>query len=165
MAPKSMKLEVNPSDKNIHRNKYWYLLKSIGNTYIKDKDIVNEIFLVTIGSSSGDKLCHDCASYFLHLQRQSYSLIVESTPENGYHQQLVCFSSRIENNWKDKKHSNRNYKYFILKIHGFLGQPLCFSTQLGTGNCVWKQRLFDEKAKHEEVEVASPLSVAVCPNA
>merc|ERR1712147_571240 len=42
MAPKSMKLE------------------SIGNTYIKDKDIVNEIFLVTIGSSSAPILFFDC---------------------------------------------------------------------------------------------------------
>merc|ERR1711934_766080 len=42
LAPKSMKLE------------------SIGNTYIKDKDMVNEIFLVTIGNSSAPILFFDC---------------------------------------------------------------------------------------------------------
>ena len=53
LAPKSMKLEVNPTKpENIHKNINFFK-KSIGNTYIRDKDIVNEIFLVTIGNSTG----------------------------------------------------------------------------------------------------------------
>ena len=40
-----------------------------------------------------------------------------------------------------------------------------FSTQLGAGDCVWKQRVFAEEAGHEEVEAPTALSVADCPHA
>ena len=64
LAPKSMKLEVNSPKREISHTNIDFFLKSIGNTYIKDKDMVNEIFLVTIGNSAGRYIHEDFLSNY-----------------------------------------------------------------------------------------------------